>query len=74
MLWLWFVRAGPVPVHLLGKTGKEQVGIVGARAGFRVILHTKNGLVGEPQPFYCAVIEVAVVISAFGGNVASSTA
>jgi hypothetical protein len=37
-----------MPVHHLGKTGKEQVSIVGAGAGLRVILHTKNGLVCEP--------------------------
>ena len=51
-----------------GEARKEQVRVVGAGAGLRVILHAEDRAVGQAQPFHRAVVEVAVGDLHVGGQ------
>ena len=56
------------PVHRLRKAGEKEIGVVGAGAGLRMILHTENGPVGEPHPLQRAVIQIEMRDLHVGGQ------
>ena len=46
--------------HLLQKSGKQIVGVVGARRGLRMVLHAEDRLPAMTQPLDGAVVEIQV--------------